>query len=79
MIAYEAFGDGEVIIKASVVATTFSPSTGWELTPQGTGKAPEGVKIWETKLNPDDFRGYNPFCAVNILHDRLFISTTKQT
>ena len=77
MIAYEAFGDGEVIIKASVVATTFSPSTGWELTPQGTGKAPEGVKIWETKLNPDDFRGYNPFCAVNILHDRLFIEYDK--
>ena len=77
MIAYEAFGDGEAVIKASVEATEFSESTGWELTPQGMGSAPEGVRIWETRLNPDDFRGYNPFCAVNILHDRLFIEYDK--
>ena len=25
----------------------------------------------------DDYRGYNPFCAVNILHDRLFIEYDK--
>lgn len=77
MVCFEAFGDGDAIIKASVIATSFVPSTGWELTPQGAGIAPEGVRIWETKLNPDDFRGYNPFCAVNILHDRLFIEYDK--
>lgn len=77
MIAYESFGDGEAVIKASVVAAEFTESTGWELTPQGIGAAPEGVRIWETKLNPDEFRGYNPFCAVNILHDRLFIEYDK--
>lgn len=77
MVCYEAFGDGDVVIKASVVATAFAPSTGWELAPRGGDVVPEHVQIWETKLNPDEFRGYNPFCAVNILHDRLFIEYDK--
>lgn len=34
-------------------------------------------KIWRHDLDPDMFRGYNPFCAVNILHDRLFIEYDK--
>lgn len=29
------------------------------------------------RLNPELFKGYNPFCAVNILHDRLFIEYEK--
>ena len=76
MISYEAAGDGEAIIKASIVAEGFSRSTDWLLY-RGFGNMnvppeEEQPRIWQYKLNPDDYRGYNPFCAVNILHDRLF-------
>lgn len=75
MISYEAYGDGEVSIRASVVATDFYPSTEWSLF---RGRAAVGEpKVWATKLNPYDFMGYNPFCAVNILHDRLYIEYDK--
>lgn len=78
MISYEAFGDGEVIIKASVVAEKFQKSEGWMLIrPWEQKQLPPSIRIWETKLNPKDFQGYNPFCAVNILHDRLFIEYEK--
>ena len=79
MVCYESFGDGEVIIKASEQATDFVPSENWNKVPQGMPQslAPETVRIWETKIDPDKFRGYNPFCAVNILHDRLFIEYDK--
>ena len=77
-MSFEAFGDGEAIIKASVIADTFSVSEGWNLRIPGLGKnLPEGMRIWETRLNPEEFKGYNPFCAVNILHDRLFIEYEK--
>ena len=81
MISYEAAGDGEAIIKASIVAEGFSRSTDWLLY-RGFGNMnvppeEEQPRIWQYKLNPDDYRGYNPFCAVNILHDRLFIEFGK--
>ena len=77
MISYEAFGDGEVIVSASEQVTEFIPSEGWMLF-----RGPEPVekgnpRVWEHDLDPDMFRGYNPFCAVNILHDRLFIEYDK--
>lgn len=75
MISYEAYGDGEVSIRASVVATEFYPSTEWSLF-RGRASVGDPV-IWGTKLNPHDFMGYNPFCAVNILHDRLYIEYEK--
>ena len=77
MVCYEAFGDGDAVIKASVEAKEFRPSVGWERTPHGAPPAPDSVRIWETRLNPEEFKGYNPFCAVNILHDRLFIEYDK--
>lgn len=79
MISYEAFNKEEVIIKASVVAKNFNKSEGWNLTRFTPGIKSEEVKarIWEVKLDPDEFRGYNPFCLVNILHDRLFIEYEK--
>jgi hypothetical protein len=80
MISYEAFQGEEVIIKASVEVKNFVPSKGWRLTwGSGSNKAliPEGIRVWEIELNPEDFKGYNPFCAVNILHDRLFIEYDK--
>ncbi|MBR6707391.1 MAG: right-handed parallel beta-helix repeat-containing protein [Clostridia bacterium] len=76
MISYEAFGDGDVIIRASEQVTSFIPSEGWALR-FGPGREQAGVRIWEYDLDPDLFRGYNPFCAVNILHDRLFIEYDK--
>ena len=77
MISYEAFGDGDVVVSASEEVKDFRPSEGWMLF-RGFGAVPEGdPRIWEYDLDPDLFRGYNPFCAVNILHDRLFIEYDK--
>lgn len=79
MVSYEACGDGDVIIRASEEVKEFLPSEGWMLF-RGPGPRPEeakGIRIWEYDLDPDLFRGYNPFCAVNILHDRLFIEYDK--
>ncbi len=78
LISYEAAGDGEAIIKASVVARDFAPSTEWNLYRMGPAPAvEEQPRIWQTKLDPDEFRGYNPFCAINMIHDRLFIEYDK--
>jgi hypothetical protein len=77
MISYEAFGDGPVVISAAEEVTAFRPSGGWMIL-RGWGEPqPENIRIWEYELDPDVFRGYNPFCAVNILHDRLFIEYDK--
>ena len=75
MVSYEAFGDGPVVISASEEVRDFTPSEGWSLrmSPAETEK----IRIFEYDLDPDLFRGYNPFCAVNILHDRLFIEYDK--
>ena len=79
MISYEAYQGEEVIIKASVEVKDFTPSVGWRLFPDLRTNPPSlgGIRVWEIELNPDDFKGYNPFCAVNILHDRLFIEYDK--
>jgi hypothetical protein len=63
-----------VIIKASVVVKQFKPSVGWRLTDHRNYEDPPvGVKIWEITLDPENFVGYNPFCAVNIIHDRWYL------
>ncbi len=78
MIAYEAWGDGPVVISASEPVTDFTPSTGWRMQARpDVERDVSGVRIWRHALDPDMFRGYNPFCAVNILHDRLFIEYDK--
>ena len=77
MIAYEAFGDGPVVIRASEEIHDFSPSTGWRIGMRMKKEDLEGMRIYAHRLSPDMFRGYNPFCAVNILHDRLFIEYDK--
>ncbi len=86
MISYEAYPGEKVIIRASEKVTDFKKSSGWKLEPvsefsSGT-KAKEASsedlrRIWAHELDPDMFRGYNPFCAVNIIHDRLFIEYAK--
>ena len=75
MICYE--GVGEVIIRASEQVTDFAPSTGWRRQKGFGPKEESAARIWKHELDPDMFRGYNPFCAVNILHDRLFIEYDK--
>ena len=93
MISYEAFGSDRVVIRASEQVEDFSQSSGWnfEALPEFASAGPmqehteeeeeEGKRqpprIWRHDLDPDMFRGYNPFCAVNILHDRLFIEYDK--
>jgi hypothetical protein len=78
MICYEAFGDEEVVIKASEIVNQFEKSTGWRKNPRiAKIENEDSVQIWQIKLDPDTFRGYNPFCTVNILHDRLFIEYEK--
>lgn len=77
MISYEAFGDGEVIVKASEQVRDFTESRGWRIGGFPGQPVPSGMRIWQHRLDPDMFRGYNPFCAVNILHDRMFIEYDK--
>lgn len=77
MICYEAYDKDEVVIKASIIAESFSESKGWRLFWPGKNQQEDYIQIWETKLDPEMYKGYNPFCAVNILHDRLFIEYDK--
>ncbi len=79
MICYEAYENDNVIIKASVLAKNFIKSEGWNPVPfqPGSIRNTTNAVIWEVSLDPEEFRGYNPFCAVNILHDRLFIEYEK--
>ncbi len=79
MITYEACEGEEVIIKASVEINDFKQSVGWRINRgyEDNMAKYEGIKVWEIQLDPDDFKGYNPFCAVNILHDRLFMEYGK--
>jgi len=77
MISYEAYGDGPVVIRASEAVRDFTPSTGWQLQRPGQARDVSGVRVWQYALDPELFKGYNPFCAVNMLHDRLFIEYDK--
>ncbi len=79
MICYEAAEPGTVIIKASEVVTDFSPSEDWRRWDPAypENKKNYNMKIWSHSLDPEMFKGYNPFCAVNIIHDRLFIEYDK--
>ena len=78
MIVYEAVESGKVVIKASEEVTDFSESTDWRRWGYGADlNAAKDAKIYAHKLDPEMFKGYNPFCAVNILHDRLFIEYEK--
>ena len=77
MIAYEAYGDGPVVIRASEAVRVFTPSAGWSLQRPGQARDVSGVQVWQYALDPELFKGYNPFCAVNMLHDRLFIEYDK--
>ena len=58
MISYEAFGDGEVVIKASEQVFDFKPSTGWRMQADfNEGVDREKIRIWEYCLAPELFQG----------------------
>ncbi|MBR5896004.1 MAG: DUF1565 domain-containing protein, partial [Lachnospiraceae bacterium] len=76
MVCYEAVKKGTVIIKASEQVTDFEPTTDWQLS-GFMSPAPADASVWCHRLDPEMFKGYNPFCAVNIIHDRLFIEFDK--
>ena len=69
MISYEAYGDGDVVVKASVAAHTFEKSTGWNIS-----RSNQCMKVWAVALDPEQYKGYNPFCAINMPHDREYVS-----
>lgn len=77
MISYEAAPGEEVIIKASVEYKNFKPSEGWTLVRFYEPAEPPKAAVWEVSLDGEDFKGYNPFLGVNIIHDRLFIEYAK--
>lgn len=77
MIVYEAVKKGTAIIKASEEVTDFTPSTDWQLWGFGYKGPRKDISVWQHKLSPEMFKGYNPFCAINLLHDRLFIEYDK--
>ena len=78
MIVYEAETPGTAELRASERVTAFEKSEGWILFPHRVKPERRGpVNVWRHRLDPDMFRGYNPFCAINLLHDRLFIEYDK--
>lgn len=77
LICYEAFENDQVILKASEEIREFQVSEGWQKYPFGKAPGQDMLRIWEIRLKPDLFAGYNPFGMVNILHDRLYIEYDK--
>lgn len=77
MICYEAMEKGKVIIKASEQVTEFEESDDWQLSGFNSTNVPESLAVYCHRLSPEMFKGYNPFCAINLLHDRLFIEYDK--
>ena len=88
MICYEAVPGEQVYIKGSVAVSQFFESHDWTVKPVSENTKKKTLfytdsenkadcSIWEIRLNPEDFKGYNPFLAVNIIHDRLFIEYGK--
>jgi hypothetical protein len=73
MVSYEAAGDGEVVIKATEVATGFSRSTEFRLGRRRyDDEEDEGEEpiIWEHAFAGEIFHGYNPCGGSNALHDK---------
>lgn len=69
LISYEAAPGAKVIVKGSVVASKekWQKSSGYRA---GRGRSPEDqTVIYQYDLEEIDFKGYNPFGLVNLLHD----------
>ncbi len=79
MVSYEAAGDGEVVIKATEVATGFSRSTDYNLRFRSHDDIDEKEEsiIWKHELDGDMFHGYNPFALINALHDKSWLHYSR--
>ncbi|NLN46987.1 MAG: DUF1565 domain-containing protein [Clostridiaceae bacterium] len=79
MVSYEAAGDGEVVIKATEVATGFSRSTDFNLRfrSHDDNEEKEESVIWKHELDGDMFHGYNPFALINALHDKSWLHYSR--
>ena len=73
MISYEAAPGANVTVKGSrVVKAGWEPSTDYFLGPHGLPR-PANVKVYQRRLDDLDFQGYNPFGAVNIMQNRVYL------
>lgn len=70
MIAYEAAGDGEVVIKASEVIAEFCRSVDYSIGRDADGTTPV---IWEHTLDRKLIQGYNPFALINCIHEKNWL------
>lgn len=75
MISYEAEPGARVIVSGSIVLNTvqWADGKGWNYTRDYSEEEKEmtaGIRIWQYDFDPDDFKGYNPFGMVNLLHER---------
>ena len=80
MVSYEAAGDGEVVIKATEVATAFSRSTEFRLGRRRYDDEEDEEEepiIWEHAFDGDIFHGYNPFGLINALHDKSWLHYSR--
>ena len=68
MISYEAMPG--VIVSGSVVAKNIVPAEHCAHDPR--------IRLWTIRLDPADFPGYNPFCANNLIHMRVFLELTRE-
>lgn len=70
MVCYEAFGDGEVKVKATEIAHGFERSVDYLIDCDENGTEPI---IWKHCLNENMFHGYNPFGIVNCIHEKNWL------
>jgi hypothetical protein len=77
MICYEGAPGERVVIKASVTAKHIRPSEGWQFAGFMAPPGAPAVKAWEIRLEPEDHKGYNPWNAINLIHDRTYIEYDK--
>jgi hypothetical protein len=76
MISYEAAPGAKVVVKGSIVATGWKPSTGWRIGVDPDTHKP--VQAWELPLTPAMFpTGYNPFEVDNVIGNRFWIDYAK--
>jgi len=78
LISYEAAPGANVIVKGSVVASKDK----WEPSNYSRGRVtstPDNpVSIFQYNLEDVDFKGYNPFAMLNVMHDRQFFPYPDQ-
>ncbi len=75
MISYEAAPGAKVVVKGSAIVKDWRPSEGWSFGQLGGPN--QDIRVWELRMDPALFKGYNPFGLVNVLHNRFWIDYGK--